>query len=71
MLHRNVEIYQWIRTYTYNKESDTYEAEYQKIWAQQLIDSSEYDLGHQNDQDSMPFSSESFYGDIRIGDFSL
>ena len=35
VLHRNVEIYQWVRTYDWNAKECRYETEprYQKIWA--------------------------------------
>ena len=67
LLRRNVEILQW----QCKHNSATGDVAYHKIWAQKPIDSRRYPLRYQNEKITMPFTSEIFYGRIKLGDFTL
>ena len=67
LLKRNVEIFQWQRKYDSAKD----EYFYHKIWSQRPIDSSEFPPEYRNPKADMPFRTETFYGRIKLGDFTL
>ena len=53
--------------------------EFVKIWSQQIIDSRDYPEQYKNWDERrnpygpppMPFTSDVFYGDVQLGDFTL
>jgi len=59
-----VEIYQWAKTYAWDDSHETFVPEYRKIWAQQIIDSEDYEEQYKNKQTSLPFQTQSFYGSV-------
>ena len=68
LLKRNVEILQWQRKYDSVKD----QVFYHKIWSQKPIDSSGFPSQNQNPKiEEMPFKTETFYGRIKLGDFTL
>ena len=67
LLRRNVEILQWQCKY----DSANDKQFFVKIWSQKPIDSRRYPLKYRNEEIKMPFTSESFYGRIKLGDFTL
>lgn len=45
---------------------------YEAVWSKQIIDSTDFPLEFQNpNQIRLPFGSETFYGDVKLGNFIL